>query len=254
MLLRWFPLCLLIALLTLPACAPVGQAREDKLKEADVHYKMAAAHLQSDNPTMALKELLLAVQKDPKNGSIHVALAQAYQQKKAYMQAEKHYLKALELSDNEPSYQNNLASLYLDMKQWDKAIDYFDKASQNLLFLTPHTAVAGKGYAYFQKGDYPKSLAYYREAVALSPRYAHAYYLQSQVYEKLEQPTREKAMLRKAIDVAPQFLQARYRLAVLLANEDQFNKAEEQLQTIVKFAPNSDWGLRATELLRTFSH
>lgn len=254
MLLRWFPLCLLIALLALSACAPVGQAREDKRKEADVHYKMAAAHLQSDNPTMALKELLRAVQIDPNNGSIHVALAQAYQQKKAYLQAEKHYLRALELSDNEPSYQNNLAALYLDMKQWDKAIEFFDKASQNLLFLTPHTAVAGKGYAYFQKGDHSKALAYYREAVALSPRYAHAYYLQSQVYEKLEQPKLEMTMLQKAVDVAPQFLQARYRLAVLLTEEDQFTKAEEQLQTIVKFAPGSEWGLKATELLRTFPH
>lgn len=249
MLKRLFPLLLL--LLIFSACAPVGQSSSGRKQEAEVHYRMATAHLQAQNPTMALKELLQAVRKDPDNSAIHVALAQAYQQKKAYLQSEKHYLRALELSDQDPRYQNNLATLYLDMKQWDKAIAYFDKASQNLLFMNPHIAVSGKAYAYFQKGDYEQALALYREAIALAPRYAPAYFHGSQVYRHLQQPREEKALLQKAIDIAPQFLQARYRLAVLLSEENETEKAEQQLQTIVDFSPRSEWGLKATELLRT---
>ncbi len=250
MVFKW-ALSLMLISFVLSGCVPAGQAKADKSKNAEVHYKLAIAHLQGNNPTMALKELLNAVQSDPDNSAIHVALAQAYQQKKAYALAERHYLKALELEPGEPRYQNNLGALYLDMKEWDKAITYFDKAGQNLLFLNVHVAVAGKAYAYFKKDDYANALKYYQEAAALAPRYASAHFRQSEVYRKLNKPELEKAALLRAIDIAPQFLQARYRLAEVLVGMDEQEQAEKQLQTIIEFAPTSDWGLRAVELLRS---
>ncbi len=137
------PRIIIALIIFLTACVPVKQEPASDKHQADVHYKLAMAHLQGDNPTMALKELLVAIKQDPENSAIVVALAQTYQRKKAYSLAETAYLKALQLSDNDPQYQNNLASLYLDMKQWDKAIHYFDLAAQNLLFVNAHVAVAG---------------------------------------------------------------------------------------------------------------
>lgn len=247
---RWF-CSLLLACLLLSACAPASQSKKDDSQAADVHYKMAMAHMQGGNPTMALKELLQAVQKDPENSTIHVSLAQAYQQKKAYLQAERHYLKALELTLDEPRYQNNLGALYLDMERWDDAIELFDKASGNLLFERPHVAVAGKGYAFYRKGEYDKALLYYREAIALSPRFALVHFRRSEIYRDLKKPVEEKDALHKAIDIAPQFLQARYRLAELLIDSDELKAAEEQLLTIIDFAPTSDWGLQASDLMRS---
>lgn len=236
--------------LMLNACAPVSQEPSKNRQQAEVHYKLAAAHLQANNPTLALKELLIAVRQDPQNSSIQVALAQAYQQKKAYPQAEEHYLKALELSNDDPRYQNNIATLYLDMGEWDKAINYFDKASKNLLFLNAHVAVAGKAYAYFKKKDFSQALVYFKEVNTLAPRYAPAYFHQSQVYRAMENTTMEKVALHRAIDIAPQFLQARYRLASILLEEKAFKDAEKELRTIVEFAPQSSWGLQAADLLR----
>jgi len=250
MLLRWAcyaSFCLLI----LSACVPAGQTRTDKLQQADVHYKMAAAHMQANNPTMALKELLQAVQKDPENSSIHVTLAQAYQQKKAYSLAERHYLESLKLSESDPRYQNNLAALYLDMGQWDKAILYFDKAANNILFSSAHVALTGKAYAYYKKGDYTQALTFYQEAADLAPRYAPAYYRKSEVYRQLNNTELEKLALQRAIDIAPQFLQARYRFAELLIATDELKQAEQQLQTIIEFSPTSEVGIQATGLLRS---
>jgi len=234
----------------LSACAPVSQESSKNRQQAEVHYKLATAHLQANNPTLALKELLIAVRQDPQNSSIQVALAQAYQQKKAYPQAEKHYLKALDLSNDDPRYQNNIATLYLDMGEWDKAIHYFDQASQNLLFLNAHVAVAGKAYAYYKKNDFPQALAYFKEVNALAPRYAPAYFHQSQVYKAMGNAAMEKVSLQRAIDIAPQFLQARYRLASILLEEKAFEDAERELRTIVEFAPQSSWGLQAADMLR----
>ncbi len=240
--------------LSLFACVPSSQntSRTDK-QQADSHYKLAMAHLQAKNPTMALKELLTAEKQDPENSEILVALAQTYQRKKAYSLAEEKYLKALELSKNDPRYQNNLAALYLDTQQWDKAIHYFDLASKNLLFVKAHVAVAGKGYAYYKKKDYKKALDYASEAISLAPNYAKAYLLKSQIYKEMGEPAQEKFFLQRTVDVAPYFIGARYQLAELFLRENSIDKAKEQLQTIVDYAPTSDVGRNAEVLLKSLS-
>lgn len=240
-----------ILMLGLCSCVPVNNGTNQNAHQADVHYKLALAHLQADNPTLALKELLTAVKQDPNNSSIQVALAQTYQRKKAYSKAEKHYLKALELEPHEPRYQNNLAALYLDMEEWDKAIHYFDLASKNLLFENAHIAVAGMGYAYFKKNDYPTALSYLTKATKLSPRYASAYFLKSKVYHQLGDVDQEKFFLQRAIDIAPQFLRARYQLALLFVKENSFVEAAAQLKVIVEVSPTTELGNTAKNLLKT---
>jgi len=244
-------LATIILMLSLYACVPVNQQAQKDHHQADVHYKLALAHLQADNPTLALRELLIAVKQNPKNSSIQIALAQTYQRKKAYPQAEKHYLEALRLSDNDPRYQNNLATLYLDIEEWDKAIDYFDQASKNLLFVNAHVAVVGKGYAHFKKMDYPAALNYYNEAIQLVPRYYSAYFLKSEVYQALGDVELEKSALQRAIELAPQFIRARYQLAVLLLQENSLAEATEQLEVILEFSPTSELGSKARKLLKS---
>ena len=235
-------------------CVPQPQQVQKPAQQADVHYKLGVSFLHAGNPTLALKELLKAVEYDPNRSGIHVSLAQAYQLKKAYPQAERHYLKALELSPNDPRYQNNLAALYLDMEQWDKAIYYFDEASQNLLFLNAHNALAGKGYAYFKKKDYAAALAQYQEVLTIAPRYAPAYFLQSEVYHEMGQTEQERKMLEQAIDVAPNYVQAIYQLGVLLLKEEDEPSATEKFEQVVDLAPDSEWGLKSVQMLRSLAH
>ncbi len=244
---------ILIMLSSVFACAPVNTNVAQEHKQSDVHYKLALAHLQGGNPTQALKELLIAVKQDPQNGSVQVTLAQTYQRKKAYSLAEKHYLIALDLSDNDPRYQNNLASLYLDMEKWDKAIHYFDQASKNLLFVNAHVAVAGKAYACLKKMDYPAALEFSTEAIKIAPRYASAYFLKSQVYSAMGSVNQEKFYLQRTIEIAPQFLRARYQLAELLIDENSFDDAAAQLRTILEFSPTSELGYKAKGLLKSIT-
>ncbi|PLY03142.1 MAG: hypothetical protein C0622_04790 [Desulfuromonas sp.] len=245
-------------LLSLSACAPVSQVEDQPVtshaqvnpQQAEVHYKLALAYLKGNDPTSALKELQIAASQDPNNAAIQIALGQTYQQKKAYRLAERHYLRALTLSNDDPRYQNNIASLYLDLQEWDKAIEYFDKAAQNLLFHNPHVALSGEAFAYYKKGDYEKALELYREVLALVPRYVPAYYYQSEVYRALKQPAAEKATLLRAVDISPSFLQARYRLAEILYEEDDIEGVREQLKVILDMSPTSDLGMKANDFMR----
>ncbi len=233
----------------LSACAPISQ-KSERQHQAEIHYTLATAHLQANNPTLALKELLDADKLDPHNSAVQIALAQAYQYKKAYSLAETHYLKALELSKDDPRYQNNLATLYLDMGEWDKAISYFDKASKNLLFLNSHVAIAGKAFAYSRKKDYENALKYFKEVHLLAPTYAPAYFHQSEVYRALGDPDMEMLLLQRTIEFAPEFNQARYRLAVLLMDSNSIQEAKQEFKTIIKSAPASEWGIKARNMLK----
>jgi len=241
----------LLLLLTLFACVPVTpKSKQTDTERANVHYKMAQAKLQSGNPTGALKELLAAVELDPENAIIQIALAQTYQRKKAYSLAEKHYLKALELSDNDPRYENNLASLYLDLEQWDKAIYYFDQATHNLLFVDTAVSIAGKGYAYYKKNDFQTALGYLNESIELAPRYASPYFFKSKIYHAMGNINKEKIALKRAIQIEPKFLEPRYQLALLLAQENSIAEAIDQLEAIIEYSPNTAMSFKAEDLLQ----
>lgn len=244
----------MLLLLTLFSCVPITpESQRSDVQRADIHYKMAQASLRSGNPTGALKELLLSVELDPDNAIIQISLAQTYQRKKAYPQAEKHYLKALELSDNDPRYQNNLASLYLDLEQWDKAIYYFDQAAHNLLFVDTPVSIAGKGYAYYKKNDFQTALGYLNESIELAPRYASPYFFKSKIYHSLGNKVKEKLSLQRAIRIEPKFLEPRYQLALLLAQEGAIAEAIEQLEAIIEYSPNTTMSFKAEDLLQKLS-
>lgn len=247
-------LLFLLLIVSLVACVPAGPTiKEKKAQKADVHYKLGMSYLKARDATLALKELLIAVENGPTDAAIHAALAQAYQSKKAYPQAEQHYLKALTYSNHEPLYQNNLASLYLEMKQWDKAIELFGKASSSLLFSSAHISLTGKGYAYFMKQDYPAALEQYREAIAMAPRYPVVYFRQSEVYEAMGNNGLARAALEKAVDIAPGFVQAHYQLGLLALKEQRTEEAAKSFEVIVELAPESELALTASEMLRSLA-
>jgi len=242
--------CYLFALLFLAACAGANPQAENDKQQAAVHYKLGVSNLQANNPSLAIKELQIAAREDPQDSSIHAALAQAYQLKKAFPEAERHYLKALELSNNDPKFQNNLGALYLDMGLWDKAIEYFDKAASNLLFLNPYIAITGKGYAYLKKNDLASALLNFQEAISIAPGYARAHLLLSEVFHEQGKTDLERRSLERAVDVAPQYVEAHYKLGVLLLKQNEMDRATKKFRTIMEIAPESDWGQKATDMLR----
>lgn len=242
---------LLIGCLGLAGCAGTASRVADDQHQADIHLTLAEAHLQADNPSAALRELLKAVELDPTSAAVRATLAQAYQQRRAFTQAETNYLEALRLSDNDPRYENNLANLYLAMEEWDKAIHHFDRAASNLLFDSTHVAMTGKGYAYLQKGDYASALQSFRDASTIMPNYVPAYFYQAEIYRLTGEETLELATLRRTIDLAPELLPARYRLAVLFVERNNIQSARQHLEVIINFAPESDEGEMAAELIKT---
>ncbi len=208
---------------------------------AEVHYILGISYLKEQDPTRALKQFLLAAEKNPRRADIQGALAQSYHLKKAYEDAERHYLRAIDLSNNDPQYQNNLAALYLDMKRWDDAIAYFRKAASNLLFNDSEVAFTGVGFAYFQKGEFLDAVIAYKEALARNPRFAQAHFRLGEAYYALEKTHLAIDAFRQALSQAPNFSLAHYKLGLSYMKERQTEKARASFEKVVDLDPDSEW-------------
>jgi Tfp pilus assembly protein PilF len=220
-----------------------------KVNDGEVHYLLGLSYLKEQNPTLALREFLLAQEFHPRDAEIQAALGQAYQLKKAYPQAEGHYLRALKLSKDDPKHQNNLAALYLDMQRWEDAVIYFRRASSNLLFTAPELALSGMGYAYFNLGKYPEAAASFRDALAFEPRYPQARLGLGEVFFARDEIEPAIAEFRQALVVAPDYAMAHYKLGLTYLKVREIGKARDSFRQVVRLVPDSDIGQLAANYL-----
>jgi len=243
---RFFiPLAFLLLVIQTSGCGTTAKHR----KEAETHYMLGVSYLRERNPTLALRELQLAEQKDDDNADIQNTLAQAYQQKHAFPEAERHYLRAIRLESDNPTYQNNLAALYLDMARWDDSIRHFRKAADNLLFASPEVALTGIGYAYFQKGVYLDAVAACKEAINFNPRYAQAHLQMGEAYSALGKTGPAIEAYRQALTLSPNYALAHFRLGQAYMKLNQHEQALASFREVLRLAPDSELGHSVTEYI-----
>lgn len=239
-----------IMLLLLVSITVAGCGGGQKKNNAEVHYILGLSYLQEQNPTLALKDFLLAEQIDPADARIQSALAQAYQLKKAFPEAEKHYLRSLALTRNDPHVENNLAALYLDMGRWEDAIRLFRKAAANLLFTHPEVALSGAGFGHFQLGQYPQAITAYEQALAHNPRYSLGRLRLGEALFAIDQPEKAIVEFRRALVLAPDFVQAHYKLGLAYMQLRKRDEALRAFREVVRLAPDDEPGTSAKEYIR----
>lgn len=237
---------IMATLLCLPGCS-VGKKRQN---DAKVHYMLGNSYLQEPNPTLALKEFLLAEEANPYDGDIQVALGQTYQIKKAYTESERHYQRALDLDPGNPLYQNNLAALYLDMRRWDDAIKLFKQAGENLIFTNSEVAFAGMGFAYYQKGDPAAAIVAYRQSLEHNSRYLLPRLRLAELF--MDQGKLDAAMfeLGQAQAQSPATAEVHYLRGLVLMKRRDNTQAELAFRDAIRLAGDSEIGKKAAQRLQ----
>lgn len=211
---------------------------------------LGVSYLRSGNPTMALKEFLLAEQIDEDDARVQNGIGQSYFYKRAYNEAERHYLNALDLDEGNPQYQNNLAANYLQAGRLDDAIRYFTIAGSNLLFARQELAWTGVGSAQLQKKSYAEALEAFRTALTYNQRFAQAYYYRGETYNALGKNDKALAEYRQAIVYAPAYVDAHFKLGVLLMQQRDTKGAIAAFEQVVALAPDSDFGKQAATYIK----
>jgi len=136
------------------------------------------------------------------------------------------------------------------LKEWDSAIECFNRALDNLLYATPQFALNNLGEAYRGKGDYKKSIEYYRKALDVDPRFPTAYRGLGLTYLATGDYREAVSALEKAVRYAPDFAGAYFDLGRSYARQRKKQKAISAFRKVAELVPASNLADRALSEIR----
>ncbi len=162
--------------LLLSSCS--STSKKQNAEEADIFFSMGTNALMNHNYTVALSNLLTAVEKSPDRSDIHNNLGMAYYFKKQNQLALKHIQIALKLDPKNTDAKSNLASLHLDLKQYDQAKKYYTEVLSDLTYPKQHITYYNLGKVEYDQKHYEEAKKYFHQSVQENPNTcASQYYL-----------------------------------------------------------------------------
>ncbi|MCX5849459.1 MAG: tetratricopeptide repeat protein [Deltaproteobacteria bacterium] len=202
----------------------------------------------------ALKDLLEAEKYYYGNPKVHYYLGMSYHGKGMKDKAIEEFKEAISLDKNYSEAHNYLGTLYSDRELWDQAIEEFEKALENPLYDTPSMALYNMAWAYYSKKDYKTALVKYQETLNIDP----ATILQPQIEKNVgliysDQDNISEAIrhLKKSVELDSSLFDAHFILGESYLKIKDKKNARKSFQEVVKLAPDSSFGRRARNYLRS---
>ncbi len=234
--------------LLLLSCATTSSV--DNMQQASVHLKLGLAYLDENNVQLAYVEFQKVLEFNPRDKEALNAIGVIYSERfKQYDDAIRSFKKALEIDPDYSDAYHNLGVTYANLKEWDKAIDAFKSALKNKFYKTPERSFNNLGFAYYEKGDYLKAIDSFKDAIRRSSGFPLPYYGIGLSYLKLDKTGEAIENLKKAITLDPNYIDARWELAMTLIKSDK-EKAITEFKEIVKLSPDSEKGKEAKRYIQ----
>jgi len=161
-----------------------------------------------------------------------------------------HFKRALALQPEFPEAQNNLGTLYLLLKEWDLAIERFQRAVNDILYRTPHFAYNNMGLAYYNKGGYQKAIENYQKALRSFPSYSLCHENLARAYEATDSFQAAIESYNKSISYAPNYPTSHFNLARLFLRLNRKEEAAKELMLTMEIDPEGPYGSEAKGLLK----
>lgn len=174
-------------------------------QRAKLHTELASMYFQIGRPAVALDELMIALESDPKYYPALSVRGLVYASLKENEKADADFRKALELSPKDPEVNNNYGWYLCDIGKARESIVYFLNALKNPLYETPEFAYANAGTCALKAGDLDGAQGYLLKALqmardgGLAPRFQLA-----QLFYKKGNFEEAKAYLKDALRMMEQ--------------------------------------------------
>lgn len=215
---------------------------------AEAAMNVGIASIQVGDFATAIKELLQAQQMSPDNPQISYYLALAYQGRGYPEKAIEECKKAIEKKRDYSEAYNLLGTLYLDKSDFETAIFYFRKALENVAYETPSVALYNLGRAYQRMKRHDDALAHLQEAAARDYRAEMLpliEYTMGEINFERGEWGRAIQHFNRAIELAPFFADAYYRLGEAYLNQGNRARTLEVWKRLVALMPDSEAAKRA---------
>jgi len=245
-------LLLFLLLSALAACANTARLKE----QAGNHINIGSAYLGSSQYNSAMREFLEAERLTPDDPRVHFLLGIAYHGRGLDEKAIGAFQRSIDLNPDDPAVHNFLGAIYLGKGRPDDAIASFNRALSNPLYDTPAMALYNLGRAYFEKGQYDPALRYYRDAAAREPDTILMPLIEKdvgRVWLAKDDPEEAVHHFRKSVELAPSLVESHYWLGVCYQKQRRAGEAAAAFQAAAKLAPESEFGRKAKQQLKTLT-
>ncbi|HOJ51799.1 MAG TPA: tetratricopeptide repeat protein [Syntrophales bacterium] len=237
----------LILSLALSSCATDrGKVRA----QAEASLNVGIASIQAGDFATALKELLNAQKLSPDDPRVSYYLALAYQGKGYPEKAIEECKGAIEKKPDYSEAYNLLGTLYLNVGDFQRAISAFRKALDNVTYETPAVALYNLGQAYHRLKEYDQALTYLQEAAAKDFRgemLPVIEYAMGEVNYERGDLKRAAQHFHQAVELAPLFADAYYRLGEAYLKQGDKARALEVWKKLLTLLPDSSAAKKAKD-------
>jgi tetratricopeptide (TPR) repeat protein len=167
-----------------------------------IHLKLGRLYAQLKNIERSQKEYQWVLERDPHETRAYQGLAELYIANDKKDEAVKALNRSLIYDDKDPYTFLLLGIAYLDEKEYNKAIDYFKKASQADAEYEPAYFYLGSSYE--RIGKHQEAKNYLKKAIELNPKDADALnYLGYMYAEDNEQLDEAERLIKRALALEP---------------------------------------------------
>lgn len=240
----------LAVVIALCACSSQPSRRDSRMAEAT--REIGEAYMRQGDYTAALRELMNAKTLNPNDPIVYHDLGICYMVKNRFPDAIANFKQAIALKPSYAPARNNLGTAYLRLKEWDAAIEVFEEITKDALYATPHFPLSNLGLAYYHKGEYSKSLDYYKQALRVQDNFVNALRGAGRTYLAMNEGRMALRYLTRAVRQAPKVAGIHYDLGdanLLVGNIDQ---AIASYETALELAPQeSEVAIKAKQRVRS---
>ncbi|MCP3986989.1 MAG: tetratricopeptide repeat protein [bacterium] len=229
--------------------APTSAQKEQR---AAAHYNVGTGHLREGRVAIAIRELRLSEEMNPRDKWTQLALADAYRRKGHYADAEKHLLKGLAVDPEFQQASLTLSAIYIQLERYGEAIALTEMLIDDPTFPLPWAALTNQGWAYYKLGQLAKAT----ESLEMATEYHTGYWRPLLTLGIIEaaRGNRERAIERfeRVVELGPGPLaeaEANYRLAEIFIAQGNRDRAVEYLTASAAQRPSGPWGKRSEEYL-----
>lgn len=250
----WIPL--LLTALTLCSCATNNELPEktQEQKKAEIYYGQGTNELVKKNYAQALINLLKAREFDPKDSLIRNNLGMAYFLREQPALAEKEFIAAIELDKKNSDAKVNLGALYMGQNKNKEARLLFEEVLSDLTYVGQFRNYYNLSILALKIGDRAEAYEYLFKSIKEKEDYCQAHYKLGELYaeeDKFQHAFNSFVESSKGLCVnepAPH-----YQQALSLMKLGRFEESRSKFKYIEEKFPKTSFSNMATLQLKKIS-
>ncbi|MDY6820627.1 MAG: tetratricopeptide repeat protein [Deferribacterota bacterium] len=219
-------------------------------QSADAHYKLGLSYLETGDDAEAMKEFRKALNIGGPDPKIYYAISTYYLQRGDVGNAKLYIERAINLDNDNSEYLNAYASVLAANGEHEKAIKIWKKVLEDPTYAAREVVYYNLGFAYYQLGDYDKTIEYWKDSIRENPTVIRPYISLFRLYLEEGYDSKAVDLLKDGINRNPISSTLKMYLAEYYYNRKQYSEASSLFYDIIEVSPNSEEAREAKNYLK----